>query len=480
MLYGHLSWLRHRRICGNCTLGDMGLICFCELHVKPNALCKHLSISKLCGMRAGLQGCDIATATSRVGTSFNLTFIVFDSHMPAALASLTKSITVISPCSPTQTFCPGSAPVCGAGPCSLRGASAAVTSPTPVATANFTNLPEGSVAPSDGSSGSAGSSGSGSGSIDGTGAQVPSARVRAVCGCQPPALLYACSHTDAAPGCIVRADNTSSVLVQQDIASCPLSAQKAGTCAACPLSALARGSCGASEQTMTFVTRSNVTVARLGVVVTEQLSQAAANVTLTVPTSTSFNASAFATGSAAQAALAAAVQSAAWQFAAAHCSLGSISFQSSAALCVQAQLMSATSGVTVTTLSVAFNSTLGITAADVGANATSLAALQQDAASCLKAVYTSGLNSTAVNAGLSKVGSAVKLRSWYFGNGTGNATAEVNAQASRCGNVSQAEAQQQWLEASTVALQTDMILLAGEVRCLGNVDQNFPSNLLTC
>lgn len=68
----------------------------------------------------GLSGCGIDTVNAPVGTSFNLTFVVFDSHRPAATASISRTILVISPCSSTEIYCPHRAVICAAIPCFLR------------------------------------------------------------------------------------------------------------------------------------------------------------------------------------------------------------------------------------------------------------------------------------------------------------------------------------------------------------------------
>lgn len=72
-----------------------------------------------------MQGCGIDGISAPVGTTWKLPFIVFDSHMPAAQASLTKTITLLAPCpSFADVYCPGAAAACGSTPCSLREASA--------------------------------------------------------------------------------------------------------------------------------------------------------------------------------------------------------------------------------------------------------------------------------------------------------------------------------------------------------------------
>lgn len=68
----------------------------------------------------GLQGCGIDTENAHLGTSFNVSFVVFDSHRPAASASIFRTITVISPCSGTEIYCPDRAVQCASVPCALR------------------------------------------------------------------------------------------------------------------------------------------------------------------------------------------------------------------------------------------------------------------------------------------------------------------------------------------------------------------------
>lgn len=69
---------------------------------------------------AGLQGCGVDTVNGALGSEFGIDFVVFDRDRPPATTSLRQSIIVTSPCSSSQTYCPGKAATCGVGPCSLR------------------------------------------------------------------------------------------------------------------------------------------------------------------------------------------------------------------------------------------------------------------------------------------------------------------------------------------------------------------------
>lgn len=55
----------------------------------------------------GIQGCGVDTAAAKIGTAFNVTFSVWDTQMPAQRSSATRFLQVISPCSATDTYCPG-------------------------------------------------------------------------------------------------------------------------------------------------------------------------------------------------------------------------------------------------------------------------------------------------------------------------------------------------------------------------------------
>ena len=70
----------------------------------------------------GLAGCGVDT-NAPVGTSFNITFTVFDSHRPSATASLVRKYTIVSPCSPGEVYCPELTTQCGTAPCTLRAVS---------------------------------------------------------------------------------------------------------------------------------------------------------------------------------------------------------------------------------------------------------------------------------------------------------------------------------------------------------------------
>ena len=68
----------------------------------------------------GLAGCGVDTEQAPIGTSFNLSFTVFDSSRPSASASILRTVTVISPCPASEVYCPDRAVECAATPCDLR------------------------------------------------------------------------------------------------------------------------------------------------------------------------------------------------------------------------------------------------------------------------------------------------------------------------------------------------------------------------
>lgn len=89
-------------------------------------------MAALVGCLAGLQGCGINSGSAPVGTAWELPFVVFDTHMPAAQASLTKTISLISPCpSFKDIHCPGAAAPCGPTPCDLRDPAPAAEADIP-------------------------------------------------------------------------------------------------------------------------------------------------------------------------------------------------------------------------------------------------------------------------------------------------------------------------------------------------------------
>lgn len=70
----------------------------------------------------GLAGCGVDTVNAPVGTVFNITFTVFDTHRPSSSASIFRLVHVMSPCAQAQVYCPDSAVQCADAPCSLRDA----------------------------------------------------------------------------------------------------------------------------------------------------------------------------------------------------------------------------------------------------------------------------------------------------------------------------------------------------------------------
>ena len=69
---------------------------------------------------AGLQGCGINTESAATGDTFELPFHVFSRSMPAQHASYRKTIVVVDPCQPGETYCADSGLKCDGTPCPLR------------------------------------------------------------------------------------------------------------------------------------------------------------------------------------------------------------------------------------------------------------------------------------------------------------------------------------------------------------------------
>lgn len=68
----------------------------------------------------GLQGCGVDTVSASIGTSFNISFVVLDSHRPPSSASIQRTVVVISPCASSEVYCPDRAVQCATSPCALR------------------------------------------------------------------------------------------------------------------------------------------------------------------------------------------------------------------------------------------------------------------------------------------------------------------------------------------------------------------------
>lgn len=96
--------------------------------------------------KKGLLGCGVDTKNAPIGTTFSVTFVVFDSHRPAASASITRTVTVISPCLMSQIYCADRAVQCASVPCETRDAvdEVAILEP-PEISLNLADVPSDSL-----------------------------------------------------------------------------------------------------------------------------------------------------------------------------------------------------------------------------------------------------------------------------------------------------------------------------------------------
>lgn len=92
----------------------------------------------------GLAGCGVDTVNAPIGTSFNITFTVFDLNRPAASASLFRLVTVATPCALGQQYCPDSSVQCADAPCNLRDVLEAAEAPLspPELVVDLSGVPE--------------------------------------------------------------------------------------------------------------------------------------------------------------------------------------------------------------------------------------------------------------------------------------------------------------------------------------------------
>eukprot|EP00892_Ulva_mutabilis_P000877 jgi/Ulvmu1/10790/UM069_0024.1 len=230
--------------------------------------------------RKGLSGCGIDAVGAPPGVSWQLPFVVFDAHMPAARASLTKTITVASPCTDTShIYCPGATAPCASTLCSIRQDAASPAAPPqpPHFTVDEPHLPPNTwLLPS-------------------TNNTHPNSTllVSAPCGFRAALPLPPCMSDTTTP---VDDDSAaaSGASVQSMSASCPVTvhterpllavprlvstasacsaaAVQAGTCSACSVTGLLAGSCAATPEAHGFELRAtdssglNATALRLNV-----------------------------------------------------------------------------------------------------------------------------------------------------------------------------------------------------------------------
>eukprot|EP00892_Ulva_mutabilis_P012434 jgi/Ulvmu1/9563/UM053_0052.1 len=71
----------------------------------------------------GIRGCGVTPASSPIGTTFSIDFVAFDPASPGRTVTVTRTVTVVSPCTPVELYCASvSAQLCGGSPCAARQA----------------------------------------------------------------------------------------------------------------------------------------------------------------------------------------------------------------------------------------------------------------------------------------------------------------------------------------------------------------------
>lgn len=388
---------------------------------------------------AGLQGCGINTDAAAPDTSFNLTFMVFDNNMPAASATFTKTITVISPCTPTQVFCRGMVPACGEGPCSLRQRSGEAAETDTDFAADVSRLPAGSVR-----------------------TMPHGLEVMAVCSAPLPVVLPVCSQDDRAIGCLARAPPRTTVL-QQLVSNCTLVDAGAGNCTLCSEAALQRRACAASVQNFAYVAANGRSLQNVSVTLTEAVGQVHTAFAADVSGLQQADVAAFMGYSAANGSLAAAMSSVAWAALPLHCGsssagavVGAVEHTDVAVAVTVNQTAMPTWPSTQAALH--FNATLTLGIALRGRDAEDVhdAVPRGAAHACLVALAQGALNATSLSQALATLQGAeqrTNVTAWQ----SRAATAAAGDLA--CTPPGEDAVQQLWLEASTKALAVDMQLL---------------------
>ena len=400
-------------------------------------------------MRAGLQGCGIQSQTALPGASFNLTFMVFDNSMPAASATFTKTISIISPCAPGKVFCRGMAPLCGEGPCSLRQRADSAAPAEPEFAIDISQLPAGSARYTP----------------DGV-------EVMAVCGAPLPVVLPVCRQADSALGCLARAAPRTAVL-QQRVRACSLQDAESGNCTLCSAAALRRRMCSASEQHFAYENKAGSNLQAVAVTVTEAVGRLRAAFEVAASGLNGTSAANFANYSAAHGPLAAAMSAAAWTAIPESCGAGTagaaVGFMQHTDLALSVTVdETAPARFSGGSAELRVNATLTLGVALRGRPAAEVhsAAPAGAAHACLAGMATGALNASSINAALAALhGSApqpVRVTSWQA---LGTEPID-SSNASACTDLGAEELQELWLEASSDALAAEMELLDIQVRSL--------------
>lgn len=178
-----------------------------------------------------------------VGSTFKLPFTVFDRNTPAASASITKTITVVSPCEDGLIFCLGAAQPCASSSCALR-ANFEADGPAGLAAPQLALAAADLLAPvlsmtSETESG------------------VAEITVHTVCSSALPISLAVCGHKSSSASALrcdllalpAEGSKEQPVLTLTTPEPCPFEETPDGTCTRCSLASIEAGSCTASSHT---------------------------------------------------------------------------------------------------------------------------------------------------------------------------------------------------------------------------------------
>ena len=403
--------------------------------------------------RAGLQGCGVDTVTASIGTSVNITFMVFDRHMPAASASLTKTVTVISPCALRELYCPGADPACGDGPCAVRSARVSDAAEEERMTADDTQLRAGAVLRTH------------------TGYEVV-----AICGYPLAVEVRPCVAAAKTASCLILS-SAAGASVQQHQSACSSDGMEAGTCSLCAIDTIQRGGCPVSTQQLTYYSPSAVASHRINVTITELIAEASATFNVSMSISEAVNATELLQGGMVPFSLAAAVQAAALQSVAAHaatpggpCRALQPYIASDVAMHASTQLTTTPNVGRSVRGTVALSATLRASVAfGVAVRLRTAAQVHAELPrapmeTCLVTALGSGVNASSINAALAAEqsvshGPAVVTR-WQASASRWSSAGSAGA----CAPLTQQQLREEWLVASSEALETDMQHIDTKVR----------------
>jgi hypothetical protein len=158
------------------------------------------------------------------GHTVDIQFVIFDHSIPAATATLNKTIVVVSPCSGDDIYCPGTDPTCSEAPCALRQDASIeqVTYFQPYFVANAGGAPDRILELWDGG-----------------------VAIQTICGTSAAATLSVCTG-EGADQCRIQLIWDTRITAEPTIevismSNCGLIEALAGTCTPCSLRAIAAG-----------------------------------------------------------------------------------------------------------------------------------------------------------------------------------------------------------------------------------------------